>query len=120
MMLLCQQWDLGSRVHLLGQNHLAVMPTLARTVQLIQSEVVARRAWAPAEGSLLKWSLMLTFLGMMKRGYMQMLFRICDAHISLKSKMRLTVSKKMRMKTFHLFNGTLRTLICKKVPFFHP
>lgn len=68
----------------------------------------------------MKWSLMLTFLGMMKRGYIQMLFRIYDRNVGLKSKMRLTVIKKMRRKTFHLLNGTLRTLKCKKVSFFHP
>ena len=103
------------------------MVALARALQLgvlqlVHGDVVAQPAWAPAEGSPEKWSLNTK---MMKRDCMLMLFRIYEGHLGLKTKMRLRMTllwlmtRRVRTKTFQLLNGTLRTLIWKKVPFLH-
>jgi hypothetical protein len=108
-------------MHHLGQNHVALMAGLGRTLlQLLHDDVAAQQVWAPAKGSSLKCSLMPTILGMMKRGYILMLFRIYDGHLGLKTKMRQTMTKWVRTMTLHLLNGTVRTLRLKKVPFLHP
>ena len=112
-MCLSRHLDLGWRVQHLGENQVIVMASLARTVQLVHGDVVARQVWAIAVGSPLKWSLMATILGLMKRSYILMLFRIYDGHLGLKTKMRLTtqsvwmMTRWVRTKTLQLLNETL-------------
>ena len=63
---LSRHLDLGWRVQHLGENQVDIMASLARIVQLVHGDVVARQVWATAVGSPLKWSLMTTILGLME------------------------------------------------------